>query len=237
MKLAVLSDVHGNLHALDAVLEDIAGQGVDQTVALGDFLSGPYDPAGVADRLMALDLQSVRGNHDRFIVNGRKDDWEIDVLARNALSAAQKDWLAGIPATGRVGDVFLCHGTPSSDMVLWLTGIDDDGKAFYRSQESITREAEGVEAEVLLCGHTHIARSLRLGDGRLVVNPGSVGMPLAIGSPAAHYAIIEKMTHGWRSSLIAVPYDNEAAAHQALDHGYPTWADSVRSGWSLPWAL
>ena len=237
MKLAVISDIHGNLHALDAVLEDIEGQGVDQTIALGDFLSGPYDPAGVADRLMGLDLPSVRGNHDRFIVDGRDDDWEIDVLARNALSAAQREWLASMPATAKVGDVFLCHGTPASDMVLWLTGIDDDGKAFYRSQDSIEREARGVDAEVLVCGHTHIARTLRLSDGRLVVNPGSVGMTLAIGSPAAHYAIIEKRASGWRSSLIAVPYDHEAAAQQARGHGYPSWADAVRTGWALPWAL
>ncbi len=234
MKIAVLSDVHGNLHALDAVLEDIAGYNVDVTVALGDFVSGPFDPGGVAARFMELGLPSVRGNHDRFITDGRKDDWEIDILARTTLDAAQHAWLAAVPATEVVGDVFLCHGTPRDDNMLWLDGVDDDGKVFHRPRAFIETEAEGCDYPVLLCGHSHIPRTLRLANGRLVVNPGSVGLPMALGSTDARYAIIEKLNRGWTVNLRAIPYDHAAAAAQARALGHQRWADAVSTGWPSP---
>lgn len=235
MRLAVISDVHGNLHALDAVLEDIARQGAEQTVVLGDFVSGPFDPCGVADRFIELGLVSVRGNHDRFITDGRADDWAIDALARSLLDERQAAWLAGIPATATLGDeVFLCHGTPRDDNTLWLDGVGPDGKLFHRSRESIEAEAGGFPFPVLLCGHSHIPRTLRLADRRLVVNPGSVGLPMAMGSTDARYAIVERRDGDWSVSLRAIPYDHDGAARQARDNGYENWAEAVSTGWPLP---
>ena len=234
MRLAVLSDVHGNLHALDAVLEDIARQGVDQTVALGDFVSGPSDPVGVADRFIEIGMPSVRGNHDRFITDGRADDWHIDALVRGMLDDTQRAWLAAVPATlVYEQSVFLCHGTPRSDNAAFMDGSVGSVPTML-PREHIEAEAQGFDHEVLLCGHTHVPRSLRLADGRLVVNPGSVGLPFEIGSPDARYAIIEKRRTGWNTELRAVAYDHEAAARQALDRGYPKWAEALTWGWASP---
>lgn len=234
MKLALISDVHGNLHALDAVLDDIAGQGVDATLALGDFLSGPFDPAGVADRLMALGAPAVRGNHDRYLAEGRDDDWHIDTFVRTLLQPRHLDWLRALPATAvHEGKVLLAHGTPRDDNTGWLDGLAG-GNAVLLGREHIEREAEGFPYEVLLCGHTHVPRVVKLGDGRLVVNPGSVGLPFDSGSPDAHYAIIEKRRAGWTVSLNSIPYDFEAAAALALGRGYPKWAEVVTSGWPKP---
>lgn len=234
MRLAVLSDVHGNLHALDAVLEDIARQGVDETVALGDFLSGPSDPVGVADRFIEIGMPSVRGNHDRFITDGRADDWHIDALVRGMLDDTQRAWLAALPATlVYEQSVFLCHGTPRSDNSAFMDGTVGAVPTML-PREHIEAEAQGFDHEVLLCGHTHVPRSLRLADGRLVVNPGSVGLPFEIGSPDARYAIIEKRRTGWNTELRAVAYDHEAAARQALDRGYPKWAEALTWGWASP---
>lgn len=237
MRLAVISDVHGNLHALDAVLDDIARQGVDGTVALGDFLSGPSDPVGVADRFVELDMPSVRGNHDRYITDGRAEDWHIDALVRGLLDQRQHDWLASVPATRVVGDdVFLCHGTPRDDNGSFMDHMVGTIAAMH-SREHIEHEAKGFDHAVLLCGHTHVPRSLRLTDGRLVVNPGSVGLPFEIGSPDARYAIIEKRSFGWNTELHAVAYDHLAAAKQALDKGYPQWAEALTHGWASPKGL
>jgi putative phosphoesterase len=234
VKLAIISDVHGNLHALDAVLDDIAPLGVDATLSLGDFLSGPYDPVGVADRLMDLDLLSVRGNHDRYIAEGRDDDWHIDAFVRSELAPRHLDWLRGLPATAVHADVvLLTHGTPRSDNVGWLD-VMESGNAVLQSREHVEREAEGFPYEVLLCGHTHVPRTVKLGDGRLVVNPGSAGLPFDSGSPDAHYAIIEKRRSGWAVSLNTVPYDWQAAAKLALDRDLPKWAEVVQSGWLKP---
>ncbi len=234
MKLAIISDVHGNVHALDAVLDDIAPMGVDATLSLGDFLSGPFDPVGVADRLMDLDLPSVRGNHDRYIADGRDDDWHIDAFVRSELAPRHLDWLRGLPATAVHADtVLLSHGTPRSDNVGWLDHMEK-GNAVLETREHVEREAEGFPYSLLLCGHTHVPRTVKLADGRVVVNPGSVGLPFDSGSPDAHYAIAEKRRSGWAVSLNSVPYDWQGAAKLALDRGYPKWAEVVTSGWLKP---
>lgn len=241
MRIAVLSDVHGNLHALDAVLDDIAGQGVDATLALGDFLSGPSDPVGVADRLIELGIPSVRGNHDRYITDGRENDWHIDALVRGMLTAPQMEWLGSIPPTRLFDeDVFLCHGTPRDDNGTFLDAITETPDYRFSSinrRDKIEEEAEGFDHAVILCGHTHVPRSLRLADGRLVVNPGSVGLPFEIGSPDARYGIVEKRSAGWNTELRAVAYDHHAAAEQALERGYPKWAEALKWGWASPRGL
>lgn len=184
---------------------------------------------------MELDLPAVRGNHDRFITDGRDDAWEIDILARASLDAAQLEWLAAVPATEVVGEeVFLCHGTPRDDNMLWLDGVDTDGKVFHRPRAFIETEAEGFDYPVLLCGHSHIPRTLRLANGRLVVNPGSVGLPMALGSIDARYAIVERLSRGWAVNLRAIPYDHLAAAGQARALGHDRWAEAVSTGWPSP---
>lgn len=234
MKFAVISDVHGNVHALDAVLKDIAQQGVDATLSLGDFLSGPFDPLGVADRLIELGLPSVRGNHDRYLVDGRDDDWHIDAAVRAQLRPEHVEWLRNVPATAVFAEkVLLSHGTPRDDNTGWLDGMVG-GNAVLQSREHIEREAQGLPYEVLLCGHTHVPRTVTLGDGRIVVNPGSVGAPFDSGSPGAHYAIVEKRRAGWTVSLNSIPYDWQAAASLAIERGYPKWAELVTEGWLKP---
>lgn len=234
MKVAVLSDVHGNLHALDAVLDDISRHGVDATLALGDYLSGPFDPEGVADRFIELNLPSVRGNHDRYLTDGRDEDWHIDTLVRDLMQPRHFDWLRAVPPTAVFEErLFLCHGTPGNDNMSFLDGMFD-GVAGLRSKEHIETEAAGIVQEVLLCGHTHVPRSVSLADGRLAVNPGSVGLPFDSGSPAARYAIVEKRRAGWNAQFLAVAYDTAAAASQALARGYPKWAEVVTTGWTKP---
>ncbi|RYE97691.1 MAG: hypothetical protein EOO78_18355 [Oxalobacteraceae bacterium] len=103
--------------------------------------------------------------------------------------------------------------------------------------EEVAEQAFGIDKAVLLCGHTHIARTLRLTDGRLIANPGSVGMQLVRGSPDAHYAVVEKGRRGWQTALIAVPYDTEAAAKLAEANGFPSWGESIRHGWAGPESL
>ena len=234
MRFAVITDIHGNLIALEAVLADIARRGVDATLSLGDFLSGAFDPVGTADRLIDLDLLSVRGNHDRFITDGRENDWAIDALVRERLDARQHAWLAQVPTTTSLdGMVFLCHGTPGDDNTTWLDSVTRVGVE-HRSREFIEAEAAGFDYPVLLCGHSHVPRTLRFGDGRLVVNPGSVGLPTGLGSTDARYAIVEELSSGWSASLHAVPYDHAGAAAQARSFGFENWAVAVSTGWSTP---
>jgi hypothetical protein len=111
MRLAVISDIHGNLLALEAVIADIGARGVDATVNLGDNVAGPLWPRETAERLVTLALPTVRGNHDRWML-----DREDDSFARAALTIEQRRALHALPPTINIGeDILPVHGTPTDD--------------------------------------------------------------------------------------------------------------------------
>ncbi len=226
--------MHGNRLALDAVLDDIARQGVDAVACLGDHVSGPLDPAGSAARLMALDGPVIWGNHDRWLVE--RADAALDPVDRFALaqlSAEQRAWLKAMPATAVFGgEVFLCHGTPGSDETVWLDNYWHDRQTTLPSEASIVGHAEGLDYPLILCGHTHVARSVRLRDGRVIFNPGSVGLQLVHGSPDARYGLVERRNGQWFTSIRMVPYAHDAAAEQARANGFGQWVEAISTGWA-----
>ena len=204
MRFAAIADVHGNYLALEAVIADIRAQGIEEIVDLGDMASGPLDARRTMDALMALDAVHVLGNHDRYLIDRppeKMGSWDRPAHAQ--LEAAHLDWLRAIPPTRVYRDqVFLCHATPESDEIYWLETVLPNGTVRMASLEAIEEAAKGIPQPLILCGHTHIARAVRLADGRLVVNPGSVGSPgyrdihpyphvIEAGTPDARYAILE----------------------------------------------
>ncbi len=243
MKIAVLSDIHGNLAALDAVLADIARRNVAQIVNLGDILSGPLFPAETAERLMALDLPTIRGNHERQLLTQASDAMgESDRYAHAMLDKGHLAWIAALPADLRLSDdVLMVHGTAASDLQYFLETVTPNGLRAATMAEAEAR-AGASGATLILCGHTHMPRAVRLGDGRLVVNPGSVGLPayaddhpfphvVETGSTDARYAVVERDLAGvWSAQLIRVAYDWEAAARVALARGRDDWARALRTG-------
>jgi diadenosine tetraphosphatase ApaH/serine/threonine PP2A family protein phosphatase len=99
-------------------------------------------------------------------------------------------------------------------------------------EATVAAKAEGFDYPVMLCGHTHVPRAVRLKDGRLIVNPGAVGLQFNIGSPDARYATIELRGGKYYPSFHAVPYDHYAAARQAEANGFPQWRDALVTGWA-----
>jgi putative phosphoesterase len=242
MKIAVLSDIHGNLAALEAVLKDAAARGADEVVNLGDIFSGSLHPRETANRLIPLGLPTIRGNHERQVLTVSTDRMgPSDRHAAGALDASQLEWMKALPETLRLtGDVLMVHGTPESDLAYFLETVTETGLR-AATPEEVEQRARGADCAVILCGHTHIPRAARLGDGRLIVNPGSVGLPayeddrpfphaVENGSPHARYAIVERRTQGWSAELIALEYDWERAALDALANGRPDWATALRTG-------
>jgi predicted phosphodiesterase len=244
MKFAAIADVHGNCAALEAVLADIAAAGIAEVVNLGDHVSGPLEPRRTADLLMQCAFPSIRGNQDRILVEkraqlGRPFGW---------LDDSHMDWLASQPATLRYrDDVLLCHGSPRSDETYWLDRVTGDGLVAPSSIEDIEAEAAkeqaaGADASLILCGHTHLPRVVRLRDGRLVVNAGSVGLPgyrgtapvahaVEAGTPHACYAILERTAAAWHAAIRYVPYDHMSMAELAARNGNPVWASALATGW------
>lgn len=242
MKIAAISDIHGNLAALEAVLADIARRGATVTVNLGDILSGPLQPNETADRLMPLDMPTIAGNHERQVLMHVPERMNAsDRYAHEHITEVQRAWLHSLPATLRLAsDILLVHGTPSSDLVYWLETVTASGQRPATHAEALDRAGD-ADAALILCGHTHVPRSVLLDDGRLIVNPGSVGLQAYDDdhpyphkaenlTPHARYALVERSAAGWQVEHVAVPYDWESAALLAERNGRPDWAHALRTG-------
>jgi putative phosphoesterase len=181
LRVAALYDVHGNLPALDAVLAEVDA---DVIVVGGDFVAGPW-PAETLERLRGLerDVRFIRGNADREL-SEPSQAYEGLEWVRTQLAPEQLRSLGTLPLTETIdveglGRVLFCHATPRSDDEL-LTRISPD--------ERWQRALDGVDADVVVCGHTHVQFDRRIGDVRLV-NAGSVGMPYEQ-EPGAYWAVL-----------------------------------------------
>lgn len=244
MRFAAISDVHGNYLALEAVLEDIRRQGIDEIVNLGDCFSGPLDAGRTAELLLPLAAPTVCGNHDRALIDRPFEamgDWERPSYGQ--LAPHHLDWIRALPfSTVYRDEVYLCHATPKDDNTYWMETLHEAGIFHLRPLDEIEALAEGIEQPLMLCGHSHIARSAQLSDGRLIVNPGSVGCPgfdydkpfyhkAQAGAPFAAYAILEKTERGWQPTFRQVRYDHRAMAELARAHGMTDWISALSSGW------
>jgi predicted phosphodiesterase len=243
-RLAVISDVHGNRWALEAVLDDIDRTGITDVVNLGDTLYGPLDPVGTADILLARSFPTVCGNEDRIIVEEEGDESSSATLrwVREQLKSCYIEWLRGLQPTLILGGAFLCHGAPSSDIAYLLWEVGPSGARLRRSAD-VAGDLMAVESTVdlVLCGHDHVPRTMLLADGRTVVNPGSVGLPaysddhphphvMETGAPHARYAVVMQTERGWLVTDRSVPYDWQSAAESSLKNGRPDWARWLQTG-------
>lgn len=241
MRLAVLADIHGNVAALEAVLADLAALAPDAVVNLGDCLSGPLHAAATADRLMRLDWPTIRGNHDRQLVDRPPAAMGAsDAHAHAELAPRHLDWLRGLPPSRVVAEAFCCHAVPDDDLAYGTESIAGPTVRLASAAELEARYG-AVVAPVILCGHTHVPRLLRLASGTLVVNPGSVGLQaftddvphvcaVEVGSPHVRYAILERRAGVWSVSFRTVAYDWTAAAATAADRGRADWAHALATG-------
>ncbi|MFJ6216951.1 metallophosphoesterase family protein [Streptomyces sp. NPDC092296] len=224
-RVAVLSDIHGVLPALEAVLAEPDVRAADRVVLTGDLTAGPQ-PAEVLDRLTGLGDRAVwiSGNADRELLEYRRGERDtipdpIAPWAAEQLRADHLALLAGLPrslvlpVTG-LGEVLFCHATPRDDeeVVLVDSRLERWAEVFAGLDEQV---------RTVVCGHTHMP-FVRLAHGRLVVNPGSVGMPY--GRAGAHWALL-----GPGVELRRTAFDAEAAvARVSAESGYPDiaeWAD------------
>ena len=193
MRIAFVSDIHGNLTALDAVIADIERRGVDEVVNLGDTVSGPLLPLETAQRLSKLPWLHVAGNHERQVLQlplARQNP--SDAYTSGQLADADKAWLAGHadPCEPRLnsgqvwperlgGDVALCHGSPRSDLEYLLETPEGESVALALGTEVEQRLDGRIPPHIglLACGHSHVPRAVRLESDLLIVNPGAVGLP------------------------------------------------------------
>jgi putative phosphoesterase len=225
MRIAVLSDIHGVLPALEAVLAEPAVRSADRIVLTGDHASGPQ-PVETLDALVALGERAiwVRGNADRELV-GLRTGVDVDIpdpvtpWAAEQLRPDQVTLLGSLPLTvtldlGRFGTTVFCHATPRDDVEVVLV---DSRPARWAEVYSTVDES----VSTVVCGHTHMP-FVRLVDRRLVINPGSVGMPY--GGAGAHWALLDTDDGGVTMRVSRFDVDT-ACARLVAESGYPNVAE------------
>lgn len=236
MRIALISDIHGNLVSLQTALADIEQRGVDEIICLGDVATLGAQPNEVIACLQALGCRCVMGNHDSFLIDRDDilhytDDAAVVGMVdwcKTKLSSAELDFLRTfvpmfeVPLGG--DDTMLCfHGSPRSNTELILATTPED---------KLVEALAGCKATVMVGGHSHIQMLRRLGDA-LVVNAGSVGAPFRTMPPAGRLRIlpwIEYAIVDWRAGILnvemqRVPVDMKAMHGAILASDMPNAAD------------
>ncbi len=203
---AIISDIHGNLPALQAVLRAISSLGCTSILSLGDVVGYYAQPGECIDVLRAHNIPNIMGNHDSYLVTGTdcprsKMVSEITAYHRSIISAEQRNWLAGSMSTLVEDGNYFAHGG-------WEDPID---QYLYK----VTAKDIPGGAVNLVTGHTHVQALIRLGD-RQYCNPGSVGQPRD-GDPHAAFATLT----GHEIKLHRVEYDIDRAAEAMSKAGFP----------------
>lgn len=250
MKVAILSDVHANLEALTAVLEDLDSRSVDRILFLGDAVGYGADPAPCIELLEKLVFRSVAGNHDQAAGNDQEglEDLHEDAATairwtRGMLAQEAKQGLQALPLDCIEGPMHLVHGSP----------YKPESWSYVMSEQDAEKGFAASESKVIFVGHSHIpaayveveckrlftgvTRRIKAEDPkalqveprhRYILNTGSVGQPRD-GDPRAAYAIFEP--EDGRYTLLRVPYDVEKASDKIRKAGLPErLADRLKSG-------
>ena len=245
MKLAIISDIHGNSFALDRVLNAIDDEGISKIVCLGDLALLGFDPNGSINRIAERGIPTVRGNADDMLLNGPPLLPETDA-ARSIGNAwrrwnseqtgtAERAFLAGLPESidVEIDGVTLCayHGSPRSY---------DEGIRPETPDATLDEFCAGTDADLLAGGHTH-GMMLRRWRGRTVINPGTVGLPfvrMAADAPGignwAEYAVITVENGEIDISFRHLPIERDAIATTVYASGIPhadVWIERWSGGW------
>ncbi len=233
MKIAVISDIHGNLEAFREVLADIDSAGAGPVLCLGDCVGYGADPEQVANLVRSRQVRTVMGNHELAIARPETLSW-FNASARRSLrltdeliSEATRDWIRGLPPSMEFEQGLFVHGCPPDSILEYLFEVEDDRLALLMGE---------MKQKVCFVGHTHLLEAVRLKEGKItrrplergtcpldpharyVINIGSVGQPRD-GDLSAKYVIWDTAENSLDARF--VPYDAHTAAEKIIRLGFP----------------
>jgi predicted phosphodiesterase len=221
VRLAVLSDIHGNLEALTAVLEHAAKRSVDGFVVVGDIVVGGADSLACWERVAALRCPVLRGNHETYVAAlgtaAAAPQWSTPQFAPVAWSAAQ----LGDAVCRTLGELPFNLSLPYAPETLFVHASlrsDRDNLDAYTPESTLSEMFPGLCARYVVRGHDHHA-AVRAWSGRSLITNGSVGIPLG-GVSEAQYLILTISKEGVTPTFYTVPYDVEGALERFHETGY-----------------
>lgn len=228
------------MYALEAVLNDIDSRGIKTIVNLGDTLFGPIDPIRTAELLLKRpDIINIMGNCDRYLLQEQMESVTFHYVKR-LLTIEIHNWIQSFKKTWVFEELLFCHGTPFVDDEYLLEDVSTCG-VVEKSVDALMSELAPVAQKVIFCGHTHIQKSVWLPDGKLIVNPGSVGLPayyeevphphfMESKTPHAKYLTVSRKDDSLLIEHILLPYNYELAAHRAEQNGRKDYSYAIRYG-------
>ena len=217
MRVAVFSDIHGNVRGLQACLDDLRTQGgADAIVGAGDFCMDGPRPREVLELLNQRGARCVRGNTDRYIVNSLEEEDDCGSIGwqRAQLGPAWLRWLEELPFSLEFGSgdnrLLVVHANPrNDDEHVWPDADDATLRHFF----------EGVSASAVAFGHLHLPYA-RVWRGKLLVNVASAGLPKD-GDPRVNYAILTERAGGWEVKQRRIPFDIAKVERDLKKSGIP----------------
>ena len=240
---AIISDIHGNSLAFKAVLDDIHSRGIEKIINLGDHFFGALEPEAVAGLIKENPMLCISGNTDREILQAIDSGFTKDGMDRVKadLSAQSIAWLRTLPKTETCDDLFfVCHGTPESDDEYLLERVTERG-VFVYNDEYLVERTKHIRERIILCGHSHVNRVIYLSNGKIILNPGSVGLPAYLGTgqyrfsmesntPHAKYAVVHADDNSINIEQVLCTYDWQKASEAALKNGNEKWSKFLLYG-------
>jgi predicted phosphodiesterase len=240
---AIISDIHGNSLAFEAVLKDISSRGIQKIINLGDYFFGALEPEKVAGLMRENPMLCISGNTDREILESIDSGFTKEGMDRVKADLSEWSilWLRTLPKTSTLDDLFfVCHGTPQSDDEYLLEKVTANGVFVYNDEELISKTA-GIKERIILCGHSHVNRVIYLSNDKIILNPGSVGLPAYLGNgehrfamesmtPHAKYAIVHAEGDAISIEQVLCTYDWHKASEAARKNDNEKWAQFLLHG-------
>lgn len=215
-KIAFISDIHSNIPALEATIEDIRSRGVDKIYCLGDIVGYHTFPNEVIDILKKEGVISIKGNHDKAITEKGFDRtkpgdfvlwWNYDEL-----NSESKEYLINLPEVLEINidgiSIKMVHGSPES--------IEE---YIREDSEEVHKYISSLKNDILLCGHTHLPYIYER-EGKYLLNTGSVGKP-KMGRPLSSYILLDVKNKKIEPEIITLPYDTERMACHLKENNFP----------------
>ncbi|TCO74359.1 metallophosphoesterase family protein [Marinisporobacter balticus] len=235
MKIAIITDIHSNIFALEAVLKDIEDKGIENIYCLGDLVGyGPF-PNEVINRIREKHIPTVQGNYDQSVGEelfacgcDYKDDKAMEIGAKSLYWSQEntteenKKWLKELPEKIEFEDegqkILLVHGSPRKN-----------NEYLYEESKELEEISGMINADIMVCGHTHKPFHKQVA-GIHMINAGSAGKPKH-GNPKATYMIIDVNANDIKTEIVEVQYDYEKMAKAIEDSEIPSeFAEKIRKG-------
>ncbi|GHU33170.1 DNA methylase [Spirochaetia bacterium] len=233
MKIALISDIHGNIPALEAVYKSILDKNISEIYNLGDSCYGPLWPEETAQFIIKNNIISIMGNGDEDLIKYPLKNETVKYII-SQLSEKSINWIKNLPAIYENNDVTLFHGSPNNSGKYFLEKIVNK-QIVIKSNDEIKETIKDIKSKYICFGHSHLERILKIND-QILINAGSVGLPAYLENEPEHkietfnnyakYVIIENRN----IEICNVEYDYKSSCKKAEENNRNDWSTCIKYG-------